>query len=361
MHQGEPNAVEPQTLAQETALGLLAARRLQRQPQIRFRALWKQIPAQRHGALARDGLAQQTRRGVDETALQAMATDEGLALAREHLLLVLEHPQHHAFQGGARVALQQSFRPGVVESAIRGLQRRTLHAGRLQGLAPASVTAQASPAAAAQREDHGACTHLVFPRWRLDVMCSAILRDKTGRDKPQPAMAHVQGDTAGAQTLQPGSQQGRGLESHGEDAAGTADEGSHAQAGRPCADTLGIQTLQPGGHRSARRVALQKVGRGFRVSEIESADAGTQKLAPGRRHGVDDMDRHACGGDLLGGHQAGRPRTDYQHGQLGRQRQAHVSTPQGGIRRASSRGRAGMPDASSARRTSAQWPARRRA
>ena len=46
------------------------------------------------------------------------------------------------------------------------------------------------------------------------------------------------------------------------------------------------------------------------MREVEPPAAGQQELAARRRHGVEDLDRDACGSDGFGRHQAGRAGAD---------------------------------------------------
>ena len=122
-----------------------------------------------------------------------------------------------------------------------------------------------------------------------------------------------------AQPVQPGAQQGRRFHVAREDAARTADEGLDAEAARPVAHRHRAERFQQRCNLALAFVEAADKGRKrFTVRQVQPALAGKQKLAPDRRHRVEDADLHARAGEHVGGHQPGRAAAD--DGNRGRER-----------------------------------------
>ncbi|MNK50851.1 hypothetical protein D3C87_697360 [compost metagenome] len=194
----------------------------------------------------------------------------------------------------------------AVEAAIGRQQRRHRHALCLQPRRPRAVGAQARPARAAQGQHHGIGLGGDLARRRREAQRVRIEGPIT-----HPAMPHVELHARGAQTMQPGAQQGRGLHVGREHAARGADEGLDAQSGRPLARLLRTEF---GEQRLELRAALAEAGHEhierLGVREVEAAAAGQQKLAAHRGHRVVHVHLRAGRAQHFGRHQAGRSAAD---------------------------------------------------
>ena len=247
----------------------------------------------------RNGLAERRRQGVDRTALQPVAGDHRLA----------PHPDpaegdRHAFQRLALEAVAEHLAPGHVEAAVGGAQRAHRHAIGGEDRGPGSVGAEPGPAGAAKGQDRGVGLggHLTVRRGEAQ----APLRIPT-----LPVVAGAQLNALTSQPGKPGAEQGRRLQSLGEDAPRRAHEGGLSQALRPGDRGRRWKGFDRGGQPSGRgAIARQKRLKRFGVGQVQSAAPGHQQLAADRRHAVVDGDRAAGAGQYLGGHQTRRPAPD---------------------------------------------------
>ena len=194
-----------------------------------------------------------------------------------------------------------------VKTTVGGPQRRHGHTALRQKRHPGTIRPQACPAAAAQRQHHRPGGHRHLARRGCKTQ-GTIVRPA------QPAVSHVEHHALPAQALQPGAQQGRGLHVGGEHAAGGAHEGLYTQALRPGPDLGPAKFLQQRFElRLALCIAADKRSMGLGMCEVEPALARQQKLAPHRRHGVEQMNGHPRLGQHLGRHQARRATADDGH------------------------------------------------
>ena len=198
---------------------------------------------------------------------------------------------------------------GGVEAAIGRLERHHRHAARRQWRHPGAVRAQPRPAGAAQRQQHRAGAHPARAGGRVEQQCPV-------RVPARPAVTHVKAHRHArrrgvAQPLQPGAQQRRGLHVGGKHAPGGAHERRHAQPFGPGAQGVGAklanQRLDGG---AARPIAPGKGIERLGVRQVQPTLARQQKLAPHRRHGVEQVHGAACRREHFRRRQPGRAGAD---------------------------------------------------
>ena len=226
----------------------------------------------------------------------------------------------HRLQRMAGIARREVLAPAdaprrgwrlVLEAAVRRPQRRQRDAECCNHGTQAAVRAQPRPAGASERKHQHVGAHAAFA-----VGCTEAQQAwprASGRRRPtQPAMAHVELHTLGAQPVQPGTQQRSSLHVAWKHPARATDEGVDAQPGRPVAQLLRRKATQQCTELGCPRAVARDEGLEIlRMRQVQSALAGQQELAPDRRHGVVEVHRRTADGQHLGGHQAGRPATDH--------------------------------------------------
>ena len=156
---------------------------------------------------------------------------------------------------------------------------------------PGAVGAEPRPAARrpAPAPTAPACTRaLALPAWRSAAPPSPA---------PQPSQRcrMWKRTPAARRRCSQARSSGAAFMSVGKHAARAADEGVDAQARGPVAQRVGAEGLAARARPAprARAVARQEGSHRLAVREVQPALAGEQELAPDRRHGVVEFDRHA--------------------------------------------------------------------
>ena len=227
---------------------------------------------------------------------------------------------HHLQRQGLAVGRWQRLQRDV-EATVGRQQRRDRYAARSQQRHPGAVGPQTRPAAAPQGQQQCPGTHPDRAGGCVEAQDLAV------GGPARPAVAHVKLHRRPArrrvpQTLQPGAQQRRGFHVGGKHPARAADKGLDTQPRRPGSHLGGAELAQQCLDLPATgTIALGKTVGRFRMGQIHAALAREQELAAHRRHGVEQVHRHAGGREHLGGHQAGRAtaHNGHRHLQIGRQ------------------------------------------
>ncbi|ODU47491.1 MAG: hypothetical protein ABS96_05460 [Lysobacteraceae bacterium SCN 69-123] len=138
----------PQVLAEAASL----ARARQVGTQACRVAAGHQVQFQQRMAVAIDGFAQVGGDGVGQAAFDAVLAGHAFALQLLRPAMQVAPVRDDRLQRAAGMALAEMPAPVEVEAAVGRLQRRDVHAARVQRLHPGAVRAELRPAAAAQRQ-----------------------------------------------------------------------------------------------------------------------------------------------------------------------------------------------------------------
>ncbi|MNV36218.1 hypothetical protein D3C71_1276870 [compost metagenome] len=198
---------------------------------------------------------------------------------------------------------------------------------RLQPGHPCAVRPQLGPASSAQGQYHGIRRQRKQAFRRLEAQRPRVHRAPW---RPaQPPVPHVKPDTAGAQSCQPGAQQGRGFHFLRKDTPRRPHERVDAQLVRPIPQRRRIHRLQPRGKlRGPLAIARQERRRGFAMCQVQPAPTRHQEFASDRGHGVEHVNLQAFSGQSFRRHQAGRAAADDGNAKsIARRRGGHCTRP----------------------------------
>ena len=250
----------------------------------------QQVQLERGAAARADLVAQQRRRRIDQAAFHAGRGGDEFALAVELL-----KADRHRLERLARRSAWQSSR-----SSRRARRSRswtaTARPRRRRARAAAAPRRRRSRAAASWRRPAPAPPPLPAAFARRAAFRSAMRRRRV---QPVKRWRMWNCTPVAAQAVQPGAQAAARLSCRPGTRGPKCRRKSRCPGRAPSRARACASKARSHGSTCARALAVARDERveGFRMREIQAALAGQQKLAPGRGHGVEYLDRLRHGRD----------------------------------------------------------------